>query len=252
MVSSAGWRRGWDSNPRYACAYSGFRDRHVQPLRHLSGRAHFTSALTRRLYDLEIPHVGLQNRRNIHAAIGALIVLHDRNQRAPDREPRSVERVNELRLAFLVAEARLHAPRLKSLEIAARRDLAIRVLPGKPDLDVVGFCRREAGVTGAQRDHAVRQLEFFQDRLGMSPQLLVCLVRFRGMDDLHQLDLVELGVADHAARVLAGGAGLRAKTRRVAGGLQRPLFERPGLGAHEIGYRVILGRAEMTGPGLRL
>src|SRR6266446_1924352 len=38
------WRRGWDSNPRYACAYSGFRDRHVQPLRHLSGWADFTSA----------------------------------------------------------------------------------------------------------------------------------------------------------------------------------------------------------------
>ncbi len=37
-VALAGWRRGWDSNPRYACAYSGFRDRHVQPLRHLSER----------------------------------------------------------------------------------------------------------------------------------------------------------------------------------------------------------------------
>src|SRR5258706_12340653 len=43
MVSLAGWRRGWDSNPRYAWAYSGFRDRHVQPLPHLSDlRAHFT------------------------------------------------------------------------------------------------------------------------------------------------------------------------------------------------------------------
>ena len=39
-----GWRRGWDSNPRYAFTYSGFRDRHVQPLRHLSGSADFTSA----------------------------------------------------------------------------------------------------------------------------------------------------------------------------------------------------------------
>src|SRR5207249_78043 len=42
------WRRGWDSNPRYACAYSGFRDRHVQPLRHLSGPADFTSAADQR------------------------------------------------------------------------------------------------------------------------------------------------------------------------------------------------------------
>ena len=32
------WRRGWDSNPRYACTYNGFRDRPDRPLRHLSAR----------------------------------------------------------------------------------------------------------------------------------------------------------------------------------------------------------------------
>src|SRR5437879_7257487 len=31
-----GWRRERDSNPRYAYAYSGFRDRPIQPLSHLS------------------------------------------------------------------------------------------------------------------------------------------------------------------------------------------------------------------------
>lgn len=30
------WRRGWDSNPRYAHTYNGFRDRPVRPLRHPS------------------------------------------------------------------------------------------------------------------------------------------------------------------------------------------------------------------------
>ena len=30
------WRRGWDSNPRNACALNGFRDRPDRPLRHLS------------------------------------------------------------------------------------------------------------------------------------------------------------------------------------------------------------------------
>ena len=30
------WRRGWDSNPRWACTHSGFRDRRDRPLRHLS------------------------------------------------------------------------------------------------------------------------------------------------------------------------------------------------------------------------
>jgi hypothetical protein len=32
------WRREWDSNPRYARAYNGFRDRPVRPLRHPSAR----------------------------------------------------------------------------------------------------------------------------------------------------------------------------------------------------------------------
>src|SRR5258706_15819750 len=36
------WRRGWDSNPRYTCAYSGFRDRYIQPLCHLSGETYFS------------------------------------------------------------------------------------------------------------------------------------------------------------------------------------------------------------------
>src|SRR6185295_15625547 len=30
------WRRERDSNPRYPCGYSGFRDRPIQPLSHLS------------------------------------------------------------------------------------------------------------------------------------------------------------------------------------------------------------------------
>ena len=30
------WRRGWDSNPRYAHAHNGFRDRPDRPLRHPS------------------------------------------------------------------------------------------------------------------------------------------------------------------------------------------------------------------------
>ena len=33
------WRRGRDSNPRRPCDLSGFRDRYIQPLCHLSGGA---------------------------------------------------------------------------------------------------------------------------------------------------------------------------------------------------------------------
>jgi site-specific DNA recombinase len=34
--SAPNWRRGWDSNPRYGCPYSGFRDRPNRPLWHPS------------------------------------------------------------------------------------------------------------------------------------------------------------------------------------------------------------------------
>src|SRR5580704_11806486 len=36
-VSNVLWRRGWDSNQRYACTHNGFRDRPDRPLWHLSG-----------------------------------------------------------------------------------------------------------------------------------------------------------------------------------------------------------------------
>ena len=38
-LTRSAWRRGWDSNPRYRCRYSGFRDRPNRPLWHPSGPA---------------------------------------------------------------------------------------------------------------------------------------------------------------------------------------------------------------------
>src|SRR3954470_7790000 len=36
MNDSGQWRRGWDSNPRWACTHGGFQDRCLKPLGHLS------------------------------------------------------------------------------------------------------------------------------------------------------------------------------------------------------------------------
>ena len=33
---NGGWRREWDSNPRWACTHGGFQDRCLKPLGHLS------------------------------------------------------------------------------------------------------------------------------------------------------------------------------------------------------------------------
>ena len=79
---------------------------------------------------------------------------------------------------------------------------------GQPDFEVVGLGGGEAHVAGAQRHDAVRQFQPLQDRLGVAGQLLERVVGLVRMDDLHQLDLVELMLADHAARVLAVAAGL--------------------------------------------
>ena len=38
-------RTGWDSNPRYRYRYTGFRDRLLQPLGHLSNRAKYCSPI---------------------------------------------------------------------------------------------------------------------------------------------------------------------------------------------------------------
>jgi hypothetical protein len=40
-------RRGWDSNPRWSYPHSGFRDRPVQPLQHLSERSGQRNYFTR-------------------------------------------------------------------------------------------------------------------------------------------------------------------------------------------------------------
>src|SRR5437867_6078348 len=46
---------------------------------------------------------------------------------------------------------------LERLAVATGRDLAERALSGKPDFDVVGFCRGESHVSGAQGHDAVVQ-----------------------------------------------------------------------------------------------
>ena len=92
-------------------------------------------------------------------AVGLLVVLHHRDERAADRETRAVQRVHELGLALRVAKARLHAPRLERLAVRARRDLAIGVLRraatlrGRRSSPPRSRCRR---CTAPPRDTAAR------------------------------------------------------------------------------------------------
>src|SRR5579883_1079432 len=170
-------------------------------------------------------HIGPQRLGHGNGAVLPLIIFEDGDQRAPDSEPRSVERVHEARpLPVLRPEARLHAPRLEVAAIGAARDLAVGSLARQPDLDVVGLARGEPHIAGAEQHHPVGKAEALQHRLGAGRHALMLLARAVGMRDRDQLDLAELVLADHAARVLAGGAGLRAEAWRPRGEAERQLL----------------------------
>ena len=133
-----------------------------------------------------------------------------------DGEAAAVEGVEEL--GFLRAGgavADVGAAGLEGFEVGAGADLAVELLAGKPDLEVVGFGGGEAHVAGAEQHAAVGEAEDFEDALGVAGEALVLGVRVFGRGELDQLDLLELVLADHAADVLAVAAGFGAEAGRV-------------------------------------
>ena len=126
----SGWRRERDSNPRNRSRYSGFQDRRHKPLGHPSAAVSSMLAratIARRRDHLEPPMYGRSASGTTTRAVGLLVVLENRDQRAADGEARAVQRVRVLGLLRAVgAEADVGAARLEGLAVAAGRDLAIR------------------------------------------------------------------------------------------------------------------------------
>ena len=79
----------------------------------------------------------------------------------------------------------------------------------------------------------------------MTDHVLERVVGALRMRDLHHLDFVELVLADHAARVLAVAAGLRAEAWRVRGEPDRQLGLLEQVAAHRVGQRH-LGRRDQV------
>ncbi len=67
------------------------------------------------------------------------------------------------------------------------------------------------------------QIELFQNFLGAGEHALVLVFALLGRGDGDQLDLGELMLPDHAARVFARRAGFGAEARRAGGEAQRQL-----------------------------
>ncbi len=188
---------------------------------------------------------GLQRRRNAHRPVGVLAVLEDRDERAADRKARAVQRVHELVLALRVLVAGLHAPRLEGPAVRDRADLAVGLLRRHPDLEVVRLRGTEAHVARGEQHHAVREAELLQHRFGVADHLVERRLARVRMDDLHHLDLVELVLANHPARVAAGAAGFAAKARRVRGQPDRQRLRRQHLLADRVGQRDLRRRDQV-------
>ncbi len=202
-------------------------------------------------------HVGDQGVGDADGAVGLLVVFKKGEIGAADRKAGAVEGVDKLAFfgAFgLVAD--VGAASLEGLEIGAGTDLAIGVLAGYPDLQVVGFGRTEAHVACAEQGAAVRQAEAFEDDLSVAGEGFVLGGGVFGAGELDEFYLLKLVLADHAADVLAVAAGFGAEAGGPGAKAQGAGAEVEGFVAEEVGdgdlgggdepVVVILGRAGLV------
>src|SRR5215472_4406698 len=81
--------------------------------------------------NLDSSHIGPERSRHRDRAVGALIILHHRDQRAADGEAGPIERMDEAGpLPAFGFAARIHAPRLIVAAVRARRNLAVGARAG--------------------------------------------------------------------------------------------------------------------------
>ena len=75
----------------------------------------------------------------------------------------------------------------------------------------------------AKLHRAEVQIKALQHLFGAARHALVFVARLLGRGDRNELDLGELMLADHAARIAAGRTRLGAEARRLGGDAQRQL-----------------------------
>ena len=97
----------------------------------------------------------------------------------------------------------------------------------------------------AEQHHAVGQLQALQHLFGVGDHRLQLVHRRLGRRQLHQLDLVELVLADEAAHVLAVGAGLGAEAGREGDVLPRQVGRLQHLVAVQVRERHLRGRDQV-------
>src|SRR3546814_14802246 len=106
----------------------------------------------------------------------------------------------------------------------AARNLAIPLLAGQPDFEIIGARGREAHVAGAQFHAAESEAELGEQGFGARRHPLVLGFGLVGGGDRAHLGLVELVLADEAARIAARGSRFRAEGWRQLGQTYRGVF----------------------------
>src|SRR5690606_15377654 len=94
--------------------------------------------------------VGDEGGGDSDRSVGLLALLKQCDVEARQRGTGTVEGVRETVFTLLVLEAQLHPARLVIAEARAARHLQVFPVAGRPDFDVVGFCRGLADVSGAE------------------------------------------------------------------------------------------------------
>src|ERR1700722_11187548 len=163
-------------------------------------------------------HIWPQYFRYCDGTIRLLIILYNRNPRAPNSQSRPIQRVHKL--AFPSAfglEPDACAPRLKRLAIRTRRNLAELIARGQPRFQVIRFRRGESHISRGEQHGPVMQPQFLQNGFRVAHQRFMLLVTFLRMRKLEQFHLLKLMLPQDAPRIFSG----RARFRTEASGPRR-------------------------------
>ena len=150
-----------------------------------------------------------------------------------------------------IPDARFHSPCLEVVVVAAGRYFPILLLSGQPDFKIVGFGRPEADVAGAQDDDPIRERQALQDLFRVRGQFFVRALGIVRRSEVHEFDLLELMLPDHAASILAVRARFRSETRRVRRQLHGELIRLEDPVPAEVGHRNLRRRNQVEGSFIR-
>ena len=162
-------------------------------------------------------HVRTKDLGNIDAAVGVQVVLEERDEHTRGSDDGVVERVGEIELAVLAADADLQTARLRVAEIRAGADLKVLLLARAPRFDIAALNLEIGKITRAALKLTHRDLQRAEQLHAVAPHLFVPVHALLGLADNDHFLLFKLVDAVNAALLDA----VRALLLAEAGGIAR-------------------------------